>query len=128
MTDGRTFPSYATIAEKADCAASTVAEAIKAQEAAGLMTWDNRIKRVRERCPDLFGPNGWRWRVYRTSNTYRFNDQASEFENRRGTTTPDLKSISEITAAPKKELEGGLTDGMSTILTGIRRKAETTVA
>jgi Helix-turn-helix domain len=44
-TDGRCFPSYAKIAEKADCAVSTVAEGIKALEGAGLMTWDNRIKR-----------------------------------------------------------------------------------
>jgi hypothetical protein len=34
----------------------------------------NRIKRVREACPDLLGPNGWRWRVLRTSNAYSFND------------------------------------------------------
>jgi hypothetical protein len=32
---------------------------------------------VRERCEDLFGRDGWRWRVVRTSNAYVFNDPAS---------------------------------------------------
>jgi len=68
------FPSYATIAERAGCARSTVAEAIKALEDAGLLTWVNRIVRIRERCEDLFGHFGSRVRVIRTSNGYRFND------------------------------------------------------
>jgi hypothetical protein len=38
------------------------------------MTWVNRIVRVRERCEDLFGQCGVRWRVLRTSNGYQFND------------------------------------------------------
>ena len=36
---GLCFPSYEAIAEKAGCARSTVAEAIKALEKAGLLTW-----------------------------------------------------------------------------------------
>ena len=71
---GLCFPSYETIAARAGCARSTVAEAIKALEDAGLLTWVNRIKRVRERCEDLFGHRGSRVRVIRTSNGYRFND------------------------------------------------------
>jgi hypothetical protein len=71
---GLCFPSYETIAEAAGCARSTVAEAIKALEDAGILSWVNRIKRVRERCPDLLGANGWRWRVLRTSNAYAFTD------------------------------------------------------
>jgi len=71
---GLCFPSYATIAERAGCARSTVAEAIKALEDAGLLTWVNRIVRIRERCEDLFGHLGSRVRVIRTSNGYRFND------------------------------------------------------
>ena len=67
---GLCFPSYERIAEAAGCARSTVAEAVSALEAAGLLTWVNRIKRVRERCADLLGPGGWRWRVLRTSNAY----------------------------------------------------------
>ena len=69
---GLCFPSYETIAEAAGCARSTVAEALKALEDAGILSWVNRIKRVRERCPDLLGDNGWRWRVLRTSNAYNF--------------------------------------------------------
>jgi hypothetical protein len=71
---GCCFPSYERIAEKAGCARSTVAEAIKALEWAGVLTWQNRIVRVRERCHDLFGKEGWRWRVIRTSNAYLFRD------------------------------------------------------
>ena len=71
---GLCFPSYATIAERAGCARSTVAEAIKALEDAGLLTWVNRIVRIKERCEDLFGHFGTRTRVIRTSNGYRFND------------------------------------------------------
>jgi Helix-turn-helix domain len=71
---GLCFPSYQTIAERAGCARSTVAEAIKALENAGILSWVNRIVRVRERCQDLFGHSGTRWRVLRTSNGYQFHD------------------------------------------------------
>ena len=56
---GCCFPSYERIAEKAGVARSTVAEAIKALEFAGVLTWQNRITRVRERCRDLWGRSGW---------------------------------------------------------------------
>jgi hypothetical protein len=71
---GWCFPSYETIAEAAGCARSTVAEAIKALEEAGVMSWVHRIKRVRVACPDLFGGEGWRLVPQRTSNAYHFND------------------------------------------------------
>jgi hypothetical protein len=71
---GLCFPSYEAIAKAAGCARSTVAEAIKALEDAGLLTWVNRIVRVRERCEDLFGHMGLRWRILRTSNGYQFRD------------------------------------------------------
>jgi hypothetical protein len=71
---GLCFPSYEVIAEAAGCARSTVAEAIKALEDAGVLSWVNRIKRVREAAPDLFDGQGWRWRVIRTSNAYNFRD------------------------------------------------------
>src|SRR4051794_4511346 len=45
---GRCFPSYETIAERAGCARSTVYEAIHALEKAGILSWVNRVKRVRE--------------------------------------------------------------------------------
>jgi helix-turn-helix protein len=71
---GRCFPSYERIAEKADCARSTVYEAIRALEVAGILTWVNRIARIREWGPDLFGRAQNRWRVIRTSNAYTFVD------------------------------------------------------
>jgi hypothetical protein len=71
---GLCFPSYERIAEAAHCARSTVAEAIRALEDAGVLSWVHRIKRVREAAPDLFDGQGWRWRVIRTSNAYNFRD------------------------------------------------------
>jgi len=71
---GLCFPSYEKIADRAKCARSTVAEAIKALEDCGLLSWVNRIVRVRERCVDLFGHSGSRVRVIRTSNGYQFHD------------------------------------------------------
>jgi DNA-binding Lrp family transcriptional regulator len=71
---GLCFPSYETIAKRAGCARSTVGEAIKALEEAGILSWVNRITRIRERCADLFGHCGTRWRVIRISNAYHFTD------------------------------------------------------
>jgi hypothetical protein len=75
---GCCFPSYERIAEKAGVARSTVAEAIKALEFAGVLTWQNRITRIRERCCDLWGRDGWQWRVVRTSNAYQFRDPGQQ--------------------------------------------------
>ena len=41
--DGRCFPSYESIAAKAQCNRDTVYEAIKALELADVLTWVNRI-------------------------------------------------------------------------------------
>lgn len=71
---GQCFPSYERIAEKAECARSSVAEALKVLEWAGVLTWQHRCVRAREKCRDLFGREGWRWRVIRTSNAYAFRD------------------------------------------------------
>ena len=76
---GLCFPSYESIAKQAGCARSTVALAIKALEAAGILTWCNRLRRVR-----VYGPAGWRWRVVRTSNGYRFTDQRDVSVSRQG--------------------------------------------
>jgi biotin operon repressor len=93
---GVCFPSYEKIAEAAGCARSTVAEAIKALEDAGILSWVNRIKRVRESCPDLLGAKGWRWRVLRTSNAYNFRDPGSpdrsKSEKPTGTPNQDFSS------------------------------------
>jgi hypothetical protein len=88
---GVCFPSYETLAKAAHCARSTVAEAIRALEDAGVLTWVHRIKRVRERCSDLLGDNGLRWRVLRTSNAYNFRDpgdRASSSKSEKPTGTP----------------------------------------
>jgi len=69
---GVCIPSYETIARRADCARSTVGEALKALEASGVMTWVNRLARIRERCAAVLG--GTRTRVIRTSNGYAFHD------------------------------------------------------
>ena len=98
--NGLCFPSYETIAEAAHCARSTVAEAIRALEDAGVLSWVQRIKRVRERCSDLLGDNGWRWRILRTSNSYAFTDpspaadrpNSSKSDFRSGTPNQDFFS------------------------------------
>jgi hypothetical protein len=71
---GLCFPSLAKIAKEAGCSPSTVAEALKALDATGVLSWVNRIARIRERCEDLFGNMGTRWRIIRTSNAYHFHD------------------------------------------------------
>ena len=53
---------------------STVAEALKVLELAGVLSWQHRLTRIREACTDLFGHHGWRWRVIRTSDAYAFRD------------------------------------------------------
>lgn len=88
---GKCFPSYEAIAEAAGCARSTVYEAIRALEQVGLLSWQNRIKRVREFVPGLFGKaSAWRWRVIRTSNSYVLTDPlASKSDFKTGTLTQD---------------------------------------
>jgi hypothetical protein len=100
--DGRCFPSYQRIAKLAHCVCSTVAEAIKRLEAAGLLTWENRIARIRERCAGLLGPlSGWRERVIRISNAYRF---PSESDFRRGTNKQDRFPLFASVAEAETEL------------------------
>ena len=114
---GCCFPSYERIAERAGCARSTVAEALRALEWAGVLTWQNRIVRIPERCRDLFGREGWRWRVIRTSNAYMFRDlQAvnswpvpSKSDQRMG--TPDQEDSKKLQAPaidPNSPLERAL--------------------
>jgi hypothetical protein len=96
--DGRCFPSYEAIAAKAECARSTVAEALKVLEWARVLTWQNRIARIQVRERDLFGRWASRWRVIRTSNAYVFRDPlerpagvpASQSENRNGTQNQEI--------------------------------------
>jgi hypothetical protein len=85
--DGRCFPSYERIAETANCARSTVYEAIRALERAGVLTWVNRLTKIRVPERDLFGRVRCRWQVIRTSNSYCFVDPKGE-----ATATPGCKS------------------------------------
>jgi hypothetical protein len=112
--DGRCFPSYEAIAGKAGCARSTVAEALKVLEWAGVLTWQHRITRVRERCRDLFGHDCWQWRVHRRSNAYAFRDpqqqtarpSAYQSENKPGTQNQViLGSVQAPTRNPGSALE-----------------------
>jgi hypothetical protein len=68
---GICFPSYERIAAEAGCARSTVAAAIKMLEAAGILTWVNRLARIKKL---VSGFSRMRSRVIRTSNSYCFND------------------------------------------------------
>jgi Helix-turn-helix domain len=73
---GRCFPSYETIAAKADCGEDTVARAIVALEQVGLLSWCNRLARVAIK---------GMVKVIRTSNSYWFNDPGSKYEFKSGT-------------------------------------------
>jgi Helix-turn-helix domain len=114
---GCCFPSYERIAEKAECSRTTVYEALKVLEWAGVMSWQHRLTRIREACIDLFGRQGWRWRVIRTSNAYVFADPlqrpagvaASEFRNRAGTPSQEIPISGSMAAIdPNRPLERAL--------------------
>ena len=92
---GKCFPSYEAIAAAAGCARSTVYEALRALEQIGVLSWVNRIKRVREYVPGLFGKgSAWRWRVVRTSNSYVLADPlASKSDFQTGTTTQEVTQV-----------------------------------
>lgn len=86
---GCCYPSYEAIADRAGCARSTVYEAIRALEQIGVLSWVNRIKRVREWVPGLFGKaSAWRWRVIRTSNSYVLADPLNSSKSDFPTGTP----------------------------------------
>lgn len=61
---GYCFPSYETIAEKAECCRDTVYEAINVLEESGILDWVNRFDKIYK----------GRWQVIRTSNAYLFRD------------------------------------------------------
>jgi DNA-binding transcriptional MocR family regulator len=127
---GACFPSYESIAAKAGCARSTVAEAVNALEWAGVLTWRHRIVRIRERCADLFGQRGWRWRVLRTSNAYVFRDPkmadsrpvSSKSENPTGTLNQDLSSDLPAVPAPVRVLSGPLERALARFRTAIQER------
>jgi len=110
---GCCFPGYEAIAAKAECARSTVAEALKVLEWAGVLTWQHRIARIQVRELNLFGRWASRWRVIRTSNAYVFRDPqpspASRSENRSGTLDQDFsKPVLAPASDPDSPLERAL--------------------
>jgi hypothetical protein len=62
---GYCFPSYETIAEKAQCCRDTVYEAIKVLEESGILDWVHRFDKIFVR---------GNWQVIRVSNAYLFRD------------------------------------------------------
>ena len=123
---GVCFPSYERIAEAAGCARSTVAEALKALEDAGVLSWVQRIKRVREPCPDLLGDQGWRWRVLRTSNSYAFNDPSPAADR------PNPSKSEKPTGTENPVLDSSLLEAVNRLQEGIRgsgsHKQETVIS
>jgi hypothetical protein len=111
--DGRCFPGYERIADQARCARSTVAEALKVLELAGVLTWQHRIARAVVRQRDLFGRWSSRWTVIRTSNAYVFRDpqpqlagvSSAKSENHAGTQDQD---VLDPVATPARNLDSPL--------------------
>ena len=95
---GVCFPGYESIARAAQCVRSTVAEALKVLEWAGVLSWHHRIARIQVRAQDVTGRWTHRWRVIRTSNAYVFRDPqqqlagvpACKSENRSGTQNQEV--------------------------------------
>ena len=111
---GLCFPSYEAIAKKAVCCRDTVYEAIRALEAADVLTWVNRIVRQQVRELDLFGQWTTRQRVVRTSNAYLFRDPlpcaegrpAAKSENPPGTQNQDSSILKKEAPATTDSLVG----------------------
>jgi hypothetical protein len=123
--DGRCFPSYESIAAKARCNRDTVYEAIKALEAADVLTWVNRITRIQTRERDLFGQMATRWRTIRTSNAYLFRDplpchvtadrrgDPSKSENPPGTLIQEVSLVSTGMKPPPPPMDSALAGALA---------------
>src|ERR1700735_1829972 len=80
---------------------STVAEALKVLEWAGVLSWQHRITRILVRERDLFGQWAARWQVIRSSNAYVFTDPKPQLsggfscksENPTGTQNQDILDL-----------------------------------
>src|SRR4051812_11322680 len=105
-------------AARAKCHRDTVYQAIKALEAADVLTWVNRIVREQVRERDLLGKWATRWRIVRTSNAYLFRDPlpcaapqeswaaASTSENPAGTQNQEISKLKEAAGSPTSDLAG----------------------
>jgi hypothetical protein len=116
---GCCFPGYEAIAAQAECARSTVAEALKALEWSGVLTWQNRITRILVRERDLFGQWASRWQVIRTSNAYVFRDFASKSENPTGTQNQE---ILDLPLTPAKDPNSPLERALRQLGAGIEER------
>jgi len=131
---GACMPSYETIAERAGCARSTVALALSALEAAGILTWVNRLTRVLEEGRDLFGRMVRRWRTMRTSNAYAFRDpkagqphpQASKSEFRGGTSHQESFLSLAAASAPELDPQSDLAKALERLGNAIQRSEAAT--
>ena len=108
---GRCFPSYETIAARpgADLqgrSRSTVAEAIKVLETAGILTWDRRVRRVSWLRRGADGHRETATKLVRNSNAYQFIDpihlpKFSESRNPAGTKTQECLPLSFLRSTSK---------------------------
>jgi hypothetical protein len=146
--DGRCFPSYETIATRAQCCRDTVYEAIRALEGAEILTWVNRLIRVQFRELDLFGKMALRSRLIRTSNAYTFRDPlpcaqvpqgwgeaaadassiglSSKSENPPETQNQDFYPISKSGGGGKSDQPGGLELALARLKSAMERKQHQT--
>jgi len=100
---GHCFPSYETIAEKAQCCRDTVYEAIHALEESGILDWVNRFDKIYQ--------DGWQ--VIRTSNAYLFRDplpcatssETYKSENPAGTPPKEEKILANTPKGNIQDLE-----------------------
>ena len=117
---GYCFPSYETIAAAARCCRDTVYEAIRALEAADILTWVNRFDKIPTQCLGAFGRAFTRWQVIRTSNAYCFRDplpcatepDSHKSENPAGTLNQEFSytkgSMKIVVLDPANSLESAL--------------------
>ena len=128
---GLCFPSYEAIAEKAECCRDTVYEAIRALEAADVLTWVNRIVREQRARARPVRPMGTRWRIVRTSNAYLFRDPLpcaegrmgeSKSENPPGTLNQDISILKKEAAALGRRPSPAWEDGLLQPCTGSEQR------
>jgi hypothetical protein len=129
---GLCFPSYEAIAAKAECCRDTVAEAIKALEVTGVLTWVHRITRTRIRERDLFGKWTFRSQVIRTSNGYTFRDPkaaearpnggfSSKSENPTGIPNQEIQTLKSV-QTERNAAAGSLSAGLEAALAGLEAR------
>lgn len=122
--NGHCFPSYEAIARKAGCCRDTVWRAIAILEAHGLLSWTNRLARVRAPVDGLPGIGATRWRVVRTSNAYNFRKapSASKSESQTGTLSPKEPLLTTRSPPTKPECPIDLATALKRFGEGVVRR------